>query len=272
MVAKLRKELRKVNQRLYAECRQSGGRHLQAAVDAVRVPGTRILVQPGTYTEEPSLRPPSAECAALAEKPTLSYEEHLACPHARNLVAILGDGLDADGRCDARLCDLQIEGTGARPEDVVFDARSQRHVAIRADRADGIYFRNFTVQHAPDYGIYVIETDGFVIDRMLGRWNDRYAFLTFGNRIDSNNQDLYRFYPDGTCFKPSSERGYEQPASPARPATPCGCSTTTSTTTPWASALTASPATTGCTSTARRTGTGDSGLYPGAASPQHGAP
>ena len=28
-------------------------------------------------------------------------------------------------------------------------------------------------------GFYVIETDGFVIDRMLGRWNDRYAFLTF---------------------------------------------------------------------------------------------
>jgi hypothetical protein len=301
LVANLPKELRKVNQRLYAECRRSGFRHLQAAVDAVEVPGTRILVQPGTYTESPSLRPPSAECAALADKPMLSYEEHVTCPHAQNLVAILGDGPDADSRCDARLCDLQIEGTGARPEDVVFDARFQRHVAIRADRADGIYIRNFTVQHAPDYGIYVIETDGFVIDRMLGRWNDRYAFLTFagdhglyvgceaygngdsglypgaaspqngarhsieirhcrshhnfaglagtagnslwvhdndfydntvgigldslfpnhpgmpqshsrftGNRIYSNNQDFYRFYRDGTCFKPSAERGYEE--------------------------------------------------------------
>ncbi len=300
LVAALPTGLRKANQRLYAECRRRGFRHLQAAVDAVQVPGTRILVQPGTYTEEPSLAPPLAECAALAEKPTLSYEEHVACPHAQNLVAILGDGPDHDSRCDGRLCRLQIEGTGARPEDVVFDGRFQRHVVIRADRADGIYFRNFTVQHAPDDGVYVIETDGFVIDRMLGRWNDAYAFLTFaddhgryvdceaygngdsglypgaaspqygtrhaieitrcrshhnfaglagtagdslwvhdndfsdntvgigldslfpnhpgmpqgfsrftGNRIYSNNQDFYRFYRNGTCSKPSAERGYE---------------------------------------------------------------
>lgn len=301
LVAGLQKDLRTANQRLYAECRRGGFRHLQDAVDAVQVPGTRILVQPGTYTEQPSLREPSAHCAGLAEKPTLSYDEHVACPHAQNLVAILGDGPDDDTRCDGRLCRLQIEGTGARPEDVVFDGNFARHVVIRADRADGVYFRNFTVQHAPDYGIYVIETDGFVIDRMLGRWNDRYAFLTFAgdhgiyvdceaygngdsglypgsaspqngarhaieitrcrshhnfaglagtagnslwahdndfydntvgigldslfpnhpgmpqghsrftdNRIYSNNQDFYRFYRDGTCSKPSAERGYEQ--------------------------------------------------------------
>ena len=127
----------------------------------------------GPTRRQPSLPPPSARCAALAEKPdALLRASTWRCPHAQNLVAILGDGPDDDIRCDGRLCDLQIEGTGARPEDVVIDGRFQRHVVIRADRADGVYFRNFTVQHAPDFGIYVVETDGFVIDRMLGRWND----------------------------------------------------------------------------------------------------
>lgn len=209
-IARLPKELRKMNQRLHVECRRRGFSHIQAAVDAVRSRGTRILVQPGVYNEEPSLAPLSADCAALAGQARLSYEQQVACPHALNLIAILGDGPDEGIGCDGRLCDLQIEGTGGRPEDVVVDGRFERHVVIRADRADGVYFRNFTVQHAPDFGIYVIETDGFVIDRMVGRWNDRYAFLTF-----AGDHGLYR---DCEAY-----------------------------------------------------GNGDSGLYPGAASPQQGA-
>jgi hypothetical protein len=42
-----------------------------------------------------------------------------------------------------------------------------------------VYFANFTVQNSTFNAIYVLETDGFVIDRMVGRWNDEYAFLTF---------------------------------------------------------------------------------------------
>lgn len=180
-VAQLPKDLRKVNQALYAECRRSGFRDVQAAVDAVQEPGTRILIQPGTYHETPSLAPLSPECAALAPNTLLSYEQQVACPHVQNLIAILGDGPDADRACDGPLCNLQVEGTGARPEDVVIDAAFERHIVLRADRVDGVYFRNFTVQHAPDYGLYVLETDGFVIDRVLGRWNDAYAFLTFAS-------------------------------------------------------------------------------------------
>jgi hypothetical protein len=168
-----------INRWLYAQCRRNGFRHIQAAVNAVTVRGTRILVQPGTYHEEPSLAPLSPECAPLVDREPLSYEQQRACPHALNLIAIFGDGPDDGIACDDRLCDLQIEGTGARPADVVVDNRFQRHIAIRADRTDGVYFRNFTVQHAPDYALYIVETDGYVIDRMLGRWNSRYAFLTF---------------------------------------------------------------------------------------------
>lgn len=210
LIARLPKELRKTNQQLYAQCRRDGFQHIQAAIDAVQVRGTRILIQPGVYREEPGRAPLSPQCAALVEVEPLSYEQQVACPHAQNLITIFGDGPDDGIACDERLCDLQLEGTGARPEDVVVDGEFQRHNVIRADRTDGIYFRNFTVQHAPDYALYVLETDGFVIDRMLGRWNSRYAFLTF-----ASDHGLY---------------------------TDCEAH-----------------------------GNGDSGLYPGAASPQYGA-
>jgi hypothetical protein len=209
-VARLPKDLRKVNQALYAQCRRDGYDDIQAAVDAVREPGTRILIQPGVYRETPSLDPLTPECAALPPNAVMTYQQQVECPHVQNLIAILGDGPDADTACDGALCNLQLEGTGARPEDVIIDAAFQRHVALRADRADGVYFRNFTVQHAPDYGLYVLETDGFVIDRVLGRWNDDYAFLTF-----ASDHGLY---------------------------TDCEAH-----------------------------GNGDSGIYPGAASPQYGA-
>jgi hypothetical protein len=62
-------DVRARNQALFAECRRSGYRHLQAAVNAVRRPGTRILVLPGLYQEEPSLGTPSAACASIDAPP-----------------------------------------------------------------------------------------------------------------------------------------------------------------------------------------------------------
>src|SRR5690606_35249720 len=49
----------------------------------------------------------------------------------------------------------------------------------RADRTPGIYLRNFTAQRSTFNAVYILETDGFVIDRTVGRWNDEYGFLTF---------------------------------------------------------------------------------------------
>jgi hypothetical protein len=290
--------LREANGRLLGRCRF---RHIQAAVDAVTEPGTRILVLPGVYREEPSLEPPAPACAALAGQQLLGYEDHRRCPNLQNLIAVLGDGPDADRACDGRLCALQIEGTGAGPEDVVVDGEFAKQHVMRADRADGIYLRNFTVQRAGFTGVYVIETDGFAIDRLLGRWTDEYGFLTFSsdhglytgceaygngdagiypgsaadvggdrwaievrhcrshhntlgysgtagnsvwvhdneffenatgmatdslfpnhpglpqnsarferNRVWSNNADYFRYRRDGTCKRPSAERGYER--------------------------------------------------------------
>jgi hypothetical protein len=169
--------LKAENERLWQECQTGGYRHLQAAVDAVKLPGSIIKVLPGVYYEEPSLAPPSAACQntfdlapkgkVYEEFAILTYDQQLACPTLQNLVSIIGKE------------NLQIEGTGAHREDVIFDAQYKKLNGIRADNADGVYFRNFTAQKTEFNAIYVIETDGFVIDDMLGRWNDEYAFLTF---------------------------------------------------------------------------------------------
>ena len=165
-------ELRDRNQQLFTKCQRDGVRHLQEAVDKAE-PGDRILILPGLYREEPSLAPPTERCTNLPAPRAqlgyqiLSYDQQFECPHEQNLVAIMGKR------------DLQIEGTGASPSDVVIDAQFRKLNVIRADRANGIYFRNFTAERSTFNAIYVIETDGFVIDKLVGRYNDEYGFLTF---------------------------------------------------------------------------------------------
>jgi hypothetical protein len=172
---------------LFQRCLTDGFRHLQEAVDAAG-PGTNILVLPGVYREEPSLAPPAGGCADLdaptvssggsgndkhdrhrASYQVLSFEQQVACPHNQNLVAVLGKR------------DLQIEGTGEEPTDVIVDAAYQRLNAIRADRADGFYLRNLTTQRTTFNTVYIMETDGFMVDTVLARWSDEYGFLSFAN-------------------------------------------------------------------------------------------
>jgi hypothetical protein len=168
--------LRERNIALFEACQRDGHRHLQEAVNAVRQPGMNILVLPGVYLEEPSLAAPSGSCATLDAPMSgnglyqvLSWEQQLECPNNQNLVAVLDK------------TDLQIEGTGAGPGDVIVDGQFQRLNAIRADRSNGFYLRNMTVQKTTFNAVYVMETDGFVIDTVVGRWNDEYGFLTFAD-------------------------------------------------------------------------------------------
>ena len=170
--------LRERNLELFERCTQEGHRHLQDAVNAVSGPGTTIAILPGEYREEPYRAEPQGECAELdapwsrfgvTEYQVLSYDQQLRCPHNQNLVAVLG------------IVDLQIEGTGAGPLDVVIDAGFSKLNAVRADLAHGIYLRNFTAQQTLFNAFYVLATDGFVIDGMVGRWNEEYGFLTFAS-------------------------------------------------------------------------------------------
>ena len=161
--------LREFNNRLFTECMENGYEHLQQAVDRTSQSGIHILMLPGLYREDPSLGVAEEACARLATEVVLLFEQQMACRHVQNLVAIFG------------IEDLQIEGTGAGPDDVVIDAAFQKLNAVRADRANGFYVRNLTVQRSLFNGLYILETDGFVIDRVAGRWNDEYGFLTFAS-------------------------------------------------------------------------------------------
>ncbi|MFP3963708.1 right-handed parallel beta-helix repeat-containing protein [Actinomadura fulvescens] len=184
IIKKYRGALRRLNERLLKECAYG---HVQAAVNAVRKRGTTIYVLPGTYREEPSRAAPTGPCAELAGRHLLSYAQQYACPNLQNLIAVFGDvtpGND-DYRCDGPRCDLQLEGTGQKTTDVVIeggfkaDGTWAKLNGVRADRADGFYLRNITTQLFEFNGVYVIEQDGFVIDRALARWNEEYGFLTF---------------------------------------------------------------------------------------------
>ncbi|MGH2685515.1 MAG: right-handed parallel beta-helix repeat-containing protein, partial [Actinomycetota bacterium] len=191
-IQKLPNKAERRNERLYEECREDGYRHIQAAVDHVTKQGSRIMILPGTYRERPSAGPPPAECAGLEGQRPLSYEDQRRCPGVDNLISIFGDSEDHDFACDLPVCHLQIQGTGNSPDDVVVDNGFAKLNGIRADRTDGIYFRNFMVQNSEFNAIYVIEADGFVIDRMIGRWNDEYGFLTFA--------DDHGFYTDCEAY------------------------------------------------------------------------
>ncbi len=203
-------ELRTRNEALLQDC---AFEHLNDAITEVRengVQGTRILLMPGVYREEPYVGAVEDACFDIGTAPggedtidigaiplppaqddpsedegnndpgalVLSYAEQEQCPYLQNLIPILGDG-DGDGVCDNALCNLQIEGTGGSPLDTVIDGDYRQLNGIRADRADGIYLRNFTVQRFEFNAIYALESDGFVFDEMVTRWNDEYGFLSF---------------------------------------------------------------------------------------------
>lgn len=176
-ISKFPDALKVANQEMWNQCQAEGFRHLQAAVDAVKLPGTTIKILPGIYQEEPSLAPPSPACAdtlknakkgkVYTEFPILSLDQEIACPNLINLVAVIHKK------------NLQIEGTGASREDVILDGQFKKLNGLRVDNSDGVYLKNFTAQRTEFNAVYIIETDGFVIDNMLGRWNDEYGFLTF---------------------------------------------------------------------------------------------
>jgi hypothetical protein len=202
--------LRDRNLALLQEC---GFGSIQDAVDAVSRRRTSVYVLPGVYHEgEHAAYEPTGYCANLAsasddplarteyigsltegaqaddgggtEGPiAISYSDQVRCPHNLNLITVFGDRslFDDSMRCDSRWCGTQIVGTGRRPADVLIDNRFSKLNAIRADRAGGIVLRNFTVQQAEFNSVYVMETDGFLIDRVVARANDEYGILAFAS-------------------------------------------------------------------------------------------
>jgi hypothetical protein len=239
--------LKRRNLALLQEC---GFGSIQDAVDSISRRRTSVYVLPGLYTERKYAEyEPTGYCANLAsasddplarseyigsltEGPqaddaadggaapiAISYSDQVRCPHNLNLITVFGDRslFDDSMRCDSRWCGTQIVGTGRRPADVLIDNRFSKLNAIRADRAGGVVLRNFTVQRAEFNSVYVMETDGFLIDRVVARANDEYGILAFASdhglvqRVNAYYNGDSGIYPgsasdingDSTRFKPT---------------------------------------------------------------------
>ena len=136
----------------------------------------------------------------------LSYAYQFNCPNDQNLIAILGrqpgaqpapipprdnrHGIPDLGPCIR--CNLQLEGSGVNADDVIVDAGDAskgdggpngvgtvKDVAIRADRVDGFVLKNVKVRHAKEHGIYVLESDGYLLTNFKAFYNGLYGTLTF---------------------------------------------------------------------------------------------
>ena len=185
----------------------------------------RIAIMPGRYTEPASRSKPENDPACnpslLQEDAsgdlTPSYEYQVTCPNDQNLIYVQGREVVGDPieppRSDRRgipaqelgpcvRCNLQIEGTGVKPEDVLMDAGTgytsnapeakpsgyAKDVVMRVDRADGFVGRNFLVRGAQEHGFYNEEVDGVLLDRVKFFWNADYGHLSFTsdhNRIQN---------------------------------------------------------------------------------------
>ena len=206
------KHMRQINRRLAKLCKFD---NVQDAVDAAGN-NDRIVIMPGTYTEPESRAQPDNDprCnPSLLQKdasgsPTPSYEYQVTCPHDQNLVYVQGRavvgkplpeprgdrrGIPEQENGECVRCNLQIEGSGPSPDDVILDAGKDyegsgpearprdhaKHVVLRADRTDGLVVRNILMRGGREHGFYTEESDGVLLDRTKFFWNADYGHLAF---------------------------------------------------------------------------------------------
>ena len=203
------RRLVRINRELAERCRF---RHIQAAVKRAGN-NDRVVVMPGEYLEEPSRRRPTNDpkCVQYEEESengqgAATYRYQVNCPNDQNLIFVQGReltdkpvpfppradrrGIPDEGPCIR--CNLQIEGSGVKAEDVLVDLAERpgatklrgpadpiKDVGIRADRADGFVLRNMAFAHANEHGIYVHETDGYLLSRVKLFYSKEYGTLTF---------------------------------------------------------------------------------------------
>jgi hypothetical protein len=184
---------------------------IQAAIKRSRN-NDRVVIMPGKYLEPKSRAKPTDDpkCAQYKEESddgagAATYRYQVKCPNDQNLIYLQGRaltnkavpnppredrrGIPDEGRCIR--CNLQIDGSGAKPEDVVIDLAKDakaklrgpseplKEVGIRVDRADGVVIRNITAAHAAEHGIYIHETDGYLMQRVKFFYNKEYGGLMF---------------------------------------------------------------------------------------------
>jgi len=202
--------LRTLNSRLAAQCRYD---EIQPAITDSHN-NDRVVVMPGVYTEPTAASKPTPDPSCeqyrthsdSGDPGALSHTFQYYCPNDANLIAVIGRGLGAGVDPDPPLadrhgipnagpcirCNLQIEGSGVSADDVVVEAGDasagnggpsgvghRKDVGIFADRADGLVLRKITVRHAREHDIYVLETDGYLLDQFKTYYAGGYGVLTF---------------------------------------------------------------------------------------------
>jgi hypothetical protein len=157
----------------------------------------------GTASAKPLLKPqyigsistpdtpaPDGQAARAAEEGPgttnpigLSYADQRRCFYNLNLISLFGDETPGNRSiaCDSEFCGTQLVGTGAKMTDVIINNDFQKLNAIRIDRVSGAVVRNMTVQQAEFNAVYVLETDGFLLDKLTTRGNDEYGILAFAS-------------------------------------------------------------------------------------------
>lgn len=242
------KRLRKKNRKLARKCKFKS---IQKAIDKSGN-NDRVVIMPGTYTEPKSRAEPTNDprCEDLTQSTqdgsqAPSYRYQVTCPHDQNLIFLQGraiggeppdpplanrHGVPDEGPCVR--CNMQVEGSGYKPEDVIIDAGTgyqseapgakpggyAKDIGLRTDRADGFVGRNLFFRGAREHGFYMEETDGAILDRVKFFWNRDYGHLSFatdhnriqnceafgagdagvypGSAAETGSQALKSFYPD----------------------------------------------------------------------------
>jgi hypothetical protein len=206
--ARSARRLKRLNRAFASRCQFKS---IQAAIRRSRN-NDRVIVMPGRYVEPKSRAKPTNDpkCEQYKEKSddgpgAASFKYQVKCPNDQNLIYIQGraltktpppnppredrHGIPDNGRCIR--CNLQLDGSGAKPEDVVIDLAKDTHaklrgpsealkeVGVRVDRADGLVVRNMSFAHAAEHGIYIHETDGYRMQRVKFFYNQEYGGLMF---------------------------------------------------------------------------------------------
>src|SRR3954471_4685497 len=199
-----------VNKELFARCAY---REIQTAITASHN-NDRVVIMPGLYTEPTARSQPTHDKACDPYKThsdsgdpgAVSHAYQFHCPNDANLVAVIGRGIGADKVPDPPLedrhgipnaapcirCNLPRDRSRVSADDVVIEAGDPKagnggpsavghakDVGFFVDRADGFVLRNVTVRHASEHDIYILETDGYLLDRFKAFYAGGYGVLTF---------------------------------------------------------------------------------------------
>lgn len=234
---KMFKKNRRLLKRRLATLKRCRFSDIQPAVNAAKS-GYRILIMPGVYRElasraVPVGTPGQGPCAddyAETEgatntapppagprsndppvRPNRNFQ--IKCPNSHNLIEVVGDPREEPNdakplvpQC-TQLCNLQIEGLGKEPEDVLIEGDRKKADVLRVDRANGIYLRNFAIEQASFNNIDVVEVSGFRISKIVSRYAQNYGVLSFTSINGLYDHITAYGNGDSGLYPGSSEKG-----------------------------------------------------------------